>query len=50
LREALDAILPDDLETWITVAKDARRDWKRAGVPMEQRRPLLLRALERIYS
>ena len=50
LREALDAILPEDLESWIAVAKDARRDWKRAGIPMEQRRPLLLRALERIYS
>jgi uroporphyrin-III C-methyltransferase/precorrin-2 dehydrogenase/sirohydrochlorin ferrochelatase len=49
LREALEAVLPDDLERWIDVAKAARADWKRAGVPMAQRRPLLLRALERIY-
>lgn len=50
LREALDAILPDDLERWIEVAKTARADWKRARVPMAERRPLLLRALDRIYS
>jgi len=50
LREALDAILPDDLETWIDVAKRARRDWKRDGVPMPERRPLLLRALDRLYA
>ena len=50
LREALDAVLPDDLEKWIEVAKSARRDWKRDQVPMPERRPLLLRALDRIYA
>jgi uroporphyrin-III C-methyltransferase/precorrin-2 dehydrogenase/sirohydrochlorin ferrochelatase len=50
LREALDALLPDDLETWIEVAKAERVAWKRASVPMSQRRPLLLAALNRIYS
>jgi len=50
LREALDAVLPDDLEKWIDVAKQARRDWKREHVPMLERRPLLLRALDRIYA
>jgi siroheme synthase-like protein len=49
LREALEAILPDDLERWIDVARAARDDWKRAGVPIAERRPLLLRALDRIY-
>jgi len=49
LREALEAVLPDDLERWIDVALAARADWKRAGIPMAERRPLLLRALERIY-
>ena len=49
LREALEAVLPDDLERWIDVALAARADWKRTGVAMAQRRPLLLRALERIY-
>ena len=49
IREALDAVLPDDLERWIDVARTARAGWKRAGTPMAERRPLLLRALERIY-
>ena len=50
LREALDALLPDDLDRWIEVATAARRDWKRARVPITERRPLLLRALDRIYA
>jgi len=50
LREALDALLPADLERWIEVATQARADWKAAKVPMAERRPLLLRALERIYA
>ena len=49
LREALEAILPDDLERWIDIARAARADWKRAGVPIAERRPLLLRTLDRIY-
>jgi uroporphyrin-III C-methyltransferase/precorrin-2 dehydrogenase/sirohydrochlorin ferrochelatase len=50
LREALEAVLPDELERWIDVARAARADWKRAGVPIHERRPLLLRALERVYQ
>ena len=42
-------MLPDDLERWIDVAVAARADWKRAGTPIAARRPLLLRALDRIY-
>ncbi|HLL21856.1 MAG TPA: NAD(P)-dependent oxidoreductase [Kofleriaceae bacterium] len=50
LREALDAILPHDLERWIDVAKQARADWKASKLPMAERRPLLLRALQKIYA
>ena len=50
LREALEAVLPEELERWIDVARAARADWKRAGVPMAERRPLLLRALDRVYA
>lgn len=50
LREAVEAVLPLDLDKWVEVAKQARADWKRAGVPMAQRRPLLLRALDRLYA
>ena len=50
LREALEALLPDDLERWLDVAVEARAQWKREHVPMPQRRPLLLRALDRLYA
>ena len=50
LREAIDAWLPADLEAWMSAADDARRQWKQDGVPMEQRRPLLLQALMKLYD
>jgi len=50
LREALEALLPHDLESWIEVAIRARAQWKRDRIPMHERRPLLLRALDRIYA
>jgi siroheme synthase-like protein len=50
LREALEALLPDELERWVDIARRARSEWKRDNVPMEERRPLLLRALERLYT
>jgi uroporphyrin-III C-methyltransferase/precorrin-2 dehydrogenase/sirohydrochlorin ferrochelatase len=50
LRESLDALLPEDLQRWVEVAREARARWKRDGVAMAQRRPLLLRELERLYG
>ena len=50
LREAIDAILPVDLDAWMAVADDARREWKERQVPMGARRPLLLEALNRLYA
>jgi uroporphyrin-III C-methyltransferase/precorrin-2 dehydrogenase/sirohydrochlorin ferrochelatase len=50
LREALDAWLPADLDSWMAAADEARREWKRDGVPMEDRRPLLLETLNRLYE
>ena len=49
LREALDAVLPRDLASWIDEARRQRGIWRRDGVPMESRRPLLLDALNRLY-
>lgn len=49
-REALDALLPDDLDDWMTAARTARRQWLADGVPMALRRPLLLRKLVAIYD
>jgi siroheme synthase-like protein len=50
LREALDAVLPEDLDKWMAVAREERAKWRRDGVPMNERRPLLLEALNRIYQ
>jgi siroheme synthase-like protein len=50
LREALDAVLPEDLDRWMKVAVEERAKWRRDGIPMEQRRPLLLEALNGIYG
>ncbi len=50
LREGIDAMLPPDLERWVAVALSMRSEWKQAGVPMAERRPLLLRALEGLYT
>ena len=50
LREAFDALLPRDLDRWMAAADEARRAWKEQGVPMEQRRPQLLDALNRLYE
>ena len=50
MREALEALLPDDLGAWVTSAREARRDWLARGVPMAERRPLLLEALVTLYE
>jgi siroheme synthase-like protein len=50
IREALDAVLPEDLGAWMNVAREERAKWRRDGVPMEKRRPLLLEALNGIYT
>jgi siroheme synthase-like protein len=50
LREALEAVLPDEIDQWGDVAREARATWKREGLPMNQRRPFLLAALNRIYE
>jgi len=49
VREGLDAVLPPDLEAWMDAAREARAGWRRDGVPMEDRKPLLLRALNGLY-
>src|SRR5438477_442538 len=49
-RAKLEALLPDDLQRWTDVARDLRQRWRAERVPIEQRRPLLLEALNRIYD
>ncbi len=49
VREGLEAILPDDIGAWVTVARRSRREWRVRRIPIAQRRPLLLRAINRVY-
>jgi siroheme synthase-like protein len=50
LREALETVVPEELETWVAEARTLRRTQRAEGVPMETRRPLLLRALNNLYA
>lgn len=50
MREALEAWLPADLDEWLRAADEMRRVWKRDGVAMAHRRPLLLQTLNRLYD
>jgi uroporphyrin-III C-methyltransferase / precorrin-2 dehydrogenase / sirohydrochlorin ferrochelatase len=50
LREALETWLPGDLDEWMSAAVEARVAWKRDGVPMDRRRPMLLETLNQLYE
>jgi uroporphyrin-III C-methyltransferase/precorrin-2 dehydrogenase/sirohydrochlorin ferrochelatase len=50
LREAIDALLPHDLDAWMAAAGTERERWRRELVPMHGRKPHLLRALNAIYE
>ncbi|HET9314119.1 MAG TPA: bifunctional precorrin-2 dehydrogenase/sirohydrochlorin ferrochelatase [Vicinamibacteria bacterium] len=50
VREGLEAVLPDEIESWVTEARRVRERQRLAGVPFQQRRPLLLEALNRLYT
>lgn len=50
VREGLEAVLPDEIEEWVTEARRLRERQRLAGVPFQQRRPLLLEALNRLYA
>jgi siroheme synthase-like protein len=49
VREALEVLLPDDLDKWMETARASRREWLERKVPMAERRPLLLEALNALY-
>jgi uroporphyrin-III C-methyltransferase/precorrin-2 dehydrogenase/sirohydrochlorin ferrochelatase len=50
LREGLEAVLPAELEDWVAEAERRRAAWRAEGVPMAERRPLLLEALNDLYA
>src|SRR5205823_9825265 len=49
LRQALDAVLPRDLALWVAESQRQRGIWRSQLVPIEARKPLLLRSLNRLY-
>jgi len=50
LRRALDALLPRDLHDWVSEARRLRAAWRRDRIPIGDRRPLLLEALNRLHD
>lgn len=50
LREAFDELVPTDIGAWAERAVALSRDQRAEGVPMIQRRPQLLDALNRLYA
>ena len=50
VREGLEAVLPDEIESWVTEARRVRERQRLAGVPFQKRRPLLLEALNQLYA
>lgn len=50
VREALEALLPNEIETWLEEAQRQKRLWQEERVPMLSRRPLMLAALNRLYE
>ena len=50
LREAIESFLPAELGTWVDEAEALRPAWKRAGVPLGERRARLLEVLNERYG
>ncbi len=50
LREGLDAVVPDEIGSWVSEARTLKARQRAERVPMEQRRPALLEALNRLYE
>jgi siroheme synthase-like protein len=50
LRRALEQVIPEDVDAWVALAERTRSTWKETGVPISERRPLLLRALNALYE
>jgi siroheme synthase-like protein len=49
IREGLEELIPKEMETWLREASEWTRLLRQNGIPMPERRPLLLAALNRLY-
>ncbi len=50
LREAVEALLPEEIADWVSLAEELKQRWRAAKAPMHERRPLLLAALLERHS
>ena len=50
LREGLEAVVPDEIETWVRAAEWLKERQRAEGVPIGERRPRLLEALNALYE
>ncbi len=50
LRRALEQVIPEEVHSWVALAEESRVAWKAGHVPIGERRPLLLRALNALYE
>jgi uroporphyrin-III C-methyltransferase/precorrin-2 dehydrogenase/sirohydrochlorin ferrochelatase len=50
MREALEQVLPVDIEAWISLAQTERVRWMRERIPMAERFPLLAAAIMKLYG
>jgi uroporphyrin-III C-methyltransferase/precorrin-2 dehydrogenase/sirohydrochlorin ferrochelatase len=50
VREGLEALVPDEIETWVAEASRVRERQRAEGVPFDRRRPQLLEALNGLYE
>lgn len=50
VREGLEALLPEEIATWVAEAGRVRERQRAAGVPFDRRRPQLLAALNDLYE
>lgn len=50
VREGLEALVPDEIESWVAEAARVRARQRQDGVPFDRRRPQLLEALNGLYQ
>jgi uroporphyrin-III C-methyltransferase/precorrin-2 dehydrogenase/sirohydrochlorin ferrochelatase len=50
LREGLEAVIPEEIETWVRAAEWLKERQRAEGVPIGERRPRLLEALNALYE
>jgi len=49
IREGLEELIPQEMEAWLREASEQTQVLRQNGIPMPERRPLLLAALNRLY-